>query len=282
MTMTLHADLDDDNRAHLAALPLAEKAALTRDLLAQAVSEFGPRLAVCWTGGKDSTLLLWLLRQACREHGLPLPPCVFIEEGDTFPEILDIVERLRQQMGLTLHTIANHNLLAGSPRIGQEIPLADLDEANRACLEEIGFTGPTLAFEPESTAGTHLTKTVPLRGYIAEHDLQAVLVALRWDEHPARARDQYLTRRQTPEHWRAQPILHFSERDVWDFTRGQGIPFCELYAQGYRSLGAQYNTRPVAPGVPAWEQDLENTTERQGRGQDKERVMEQLRSLGYM
>jgi phosphoadenosine phosphosulfate reductase len=29
-------------------------------------------------------------------------------------------------------------------------------------------------------------------------------------------------------------------------------------------------------------QDLENTPERVGRGQDKEQVMEQLRALGYM
>ena len=32
----------------------------------------------------------------------------------------------------------------------------------------------------------------------------------------------------------------------------------------------------------AWEQDLENTTERGGRGQGKEAVMEKLRDLGYM
>jgi phosphoadenosine phosphosulfate reductase len=34
--------------------------------------------------------------------------------------------------------------------------------------------------------------------------------------------------------------------------------------------------------IPAWEQDLENTPERAGRGKDKEAIMEQLRSLGYM
>jgi phosphoadenosine phosphosulfate reductase len=34
--------------------------------------------------------------------------------------------------------------------------------------------------------------------------------------------------------------------------------------------------------LPAWEQDLENTTERAGRGQEKEQIMKQLRNLGYM
>ena len=33
---------------------------------------------------------------------------------------------------------------------------------------------------------------------------------------------------------------------------------------------------------PAWLQDLEGTTERAGRAQDKEDLMERLRDLGYM
>jgi len=34
--------------------------------------------------------------------------------------------------------------------------------------------------------------------------------------------------------------------------------------------------------LPAWEQDLENTEERAGRKQDKEKIMERLRKPGYM
>ncbi|MFQ5838594.1 MAG: phosphoadenosine phosphosulfate reductase, partial [Thermoplasmata archaeon] len=32
---------------------------------------------------------------------------------------------------------------------------------------------------------------------------------------------------------------------------------------------------------PAWEQDLEASSERAGRAQDKEEIMERLRALGY-
>jgi len=34
--------------------------------------------------------------------------------------------------------------------------------------------------------------------------------------------------------------------------------------------------------IPAWGQDLENTVERAGRRQDKEKTMDRLRKLGYM
>jgi phosphoadenosine phosphosulfate reductase len=77
------------------------------------------------------------------------------------------------------------------------------------------------------------------------------------------------------------PILHFTEREVWDAIHQYGIPFCKLYAEGYRSLGARVTTR-AADEIPAWEQDLENTSERGGRRQDKEGLMKKLRELGYM
>jgi len=63
--------------------------------------------------------------------------------------------------------------------------------------------------------------------------------------------------------------LHFTERDVWDTNHAFNIPYNELYAKGYRSLGAKSTSKKFAD-IPAWEQDLENTGERDGRRQDKE------------
>jgi len=80
---------------------------------------------------------------------------------------------------------------------------------------------------------------------------------------------------------RLHPILHFKERDVWITIFKYDIPFNSLYKLGYRSLGARYSTNK-ASDIPAWMQDLEHTPERVGRGQDKEKVMDQLRALGYM
>lgn len=60
------------------------------------------------------------------------------------------------------------------------------------------------------------------------------------------------------------------------------IPYCVLYERGYRSLGAKTTSQISIEGVPAWEQDLENTEERAGRRQDKEKAMKRMRELGYI
>jgi phosphoadenosine phosphosulfate reductase len=114
-----------------------------------------------------------------------------------------------------------------------------------------------------------------------EKNIKALSTAIRWDEQEARIKETYFSERNDPKHTRIHPILHFKERDIWDNIHQQKMPFCSLYYQGYRSLGAKGSTTKLFD-IPAWEQDLENTPERAGRGQDKEQIMEQLRSLGYM
>lgn len=140
-------------------------------------------------------------------------------------------------------------------------------------------------FEAESYVGNHLMKTVVFNTYLEDNDVKGIFQGLRWDEQPARKNDEYVEEVTSsdlvPAHTRFRPILHFTERDIWDTTLHFNIPFCPLYKQGYRSLGAK-TTSVKTTDIPAWEQDLEHTEERSGRRQDKEKTMDRLRKLGYM
>ena len=131
----------------------------------------------------------------------------------------------------------------------------------------------------------NLMKTAALNQFLEERGIGAFFEGIRWDEQEARSKETYFSPREgtptSPAHDRISPILHFTERDVWAAIHTYDIPYCGLYEQGYRSLGARVTTTP-ADTVPAWEQDLENTPERGGRRQDKEGLMKRLRELGYM
>ncbi len=128
-------------------------------------------------------------------------------------------------------------------------------------------------------------KSVALNTYLEANKVTAIVQGLRWDEQPVRSDDPYFEKVEAahlqPAQLRIRPILHIDERALWDIYTHWQIPFVSLYAQGYRSLGVKTTTKKTSD-LPAWEQDLENTVERAGRRQDKEKAMARLRQLGYM
>ena len=243
------------------------------------------RLAIAWTGGKDSTLLLYVIRQVCQQDGRDIPTCFCIDEGDMFPEIREFLTRCSEEWNLELHYAHNADVSAAAGELGAMVRVADLNARNQREIERLGYDEEEFPYEPESYVGNHLMKTVALNAYLRDNNIEAFFEGIRWDEAEARSEQAFFSPRPgteySPEHDRVSPILHFTERDVWDTTHRFDIPFCKLYAEGYRSLGARVTTA-AADEIPAWQQDLENTAERGGRRQDKESLMKKLRELGYM
>ena len=260
----------------------------SKEIFEQAYDRFDAKdMRLIWSGGKDSTLVLWICRQFCQENNLPIPRAFTIDEGDAFEEIDDFLKKYSKQWNVELDWGRNEDVLkAAGHKLNAEVKVADLNERNKAEIKRIGFELDKFPFEAESYVGNHLMKTVVFNTYLEDNNVKAVFQGLRWDEQAARKKDEYFedveAAELTPAQTRYRPILHFTERDIWDTTLHFKIPYCPLYEQGYRSLGAKTTSNIAAEGIPAWEQDLENTVERAGRRQDKETQMERLRKLGYM
>lgn len=266
---------------------LEKKIGDSKKVIRDAFERFDTKtVAAAWTGGKDSTLVLWLIKQVCDEDGLPLPRCFCIDEGDMFDEVREFLDRIGTEWNVTLDVIHNDDVSAAAGgKLGAIVKVKDLGERNRREIERLGYEEEEFSYEPESFVGNHLMKTVTLNMYLEEKKLQGFFEGIRWDEQESRADEKYFSPRPAtaynPEHIRIFPILHFLERDVWETHFAFDIPVCSLYEKGYRSLGARVTTTKHSE-IPAWEQDLENTYERGGRRQDKEHLMKRLRELGYM
>ncbi|MEW6003370.1 MAG: phosphoadenosine phosphosulfate reductase family protein [Nitrospirota bacterium] len=273
--------MTEKGKKEMSSRGLEEKINFSKNIIREAIERFNDRLVIAWTGGKDSTTMLWLYKTTCAESGKPLPRCLFINEGDVFPEILEHVDAVKKMWEVQIIELKNDDVLNKIKQIGDIVKVDDLNERNKRELEHIGFKEKEFAFEPESFEGNHLMKTVPMKLFIEDNRIEAVSTAIRWDEQEARKEEVYLSERNNPPHTRVQPLLHFRERDIWNTIHKYKIPCCSLYELGYRSLGARCSTHKNSD-IPAWKQDLENTPERVGRGQHKEKIMEQLRSLGYM
>jgi phosphoadenosine phosphosulfate reductase len=262
----------------LMSLPLEDKIRKSREVISDAFDKFD-RTAIAFTGGKDSTLMLWIIRNVCQEKHIEVPELMFINEGYVFEEVKSFVEKIAEQWNLRLCEVKNNDVLKQVSKVGDPVYVDRLNEENRQELAKLGFKEKYFPFEPESYVGNHLMKTVAMKKYIKERGVQALFTGIRWDEQEARRDETYFSPRE--DHIRVHPILHFRERDVWKAIKKFNIPTPVLYAQGYRSLGAKGSTTKTSD-KPAWEQDLESTPERAGRRQDKENIMKRLRELGYM
>ncbi len=271
--------------------------------------------AVMWTGGKDSTLVLYVLMEVAVDLDRPVPPAVFIDHFQHFPEIEAFIDSWATEWDLEVIHARNEDVgrLADEP--GDEIRVADLNERNQyEVRQKLEYEEDTFPFLLDTYVGNHLLKTVPLNDAIEEHGFDAVVSGVRWDEQEARADETFFSPRHDvekyPTHDRVHPIVQFDERAVWDATwrylvpdtvpefpddgyipededdlpaglAAADIPISPKYWEGFRSLGSEVSTTK-SQDVPAWHQDLEDTVEREGRAQDKEDLMGRLRDLGYM
>jgi len=261
---------------------LQQKVDQARLVLEEMLETYPPeKIMIAWSAGKDSTLALYLLLELCRERGLRPPRVLDIDQKDALPELEVFRDRLVHDWRLDLVIVRNNDFLDQVVQIGDQVQVADLSPINQAALSALEFKEPQLRWVPDSPACNMLLKTLPILNALRDQQVQALITGIRWDEHVARSQETYFSPRNDPPHVRVHPILHLTERDIWDVTFGLGIPHCSLYQQGYRSLSTRSASKPSA-AMPAWEQDLENSDERQGRNPEKEKMMEQLRALGYM
>ena len=219
---------------------LEHKIAASLDLLRQLASAHAPgRVAVAWSGGKDSTVALALWRQALDQvHPGTRPVALSLDTGLKFPETLAFRDSLARDWGVDLHI--------AFPDFSAPLP------------------GPA-----DKAACCVARKVEPLRAGIARLGLAVLISGLRGDEHASRAGRPALEPRTGPDHIQANPLLAWTELDVWAYTLDRGLPHCPLYDAGYASLGcAPCTLRP-------------DQGERSGRHPDKEALLEQLHSLGY-
>ncbi len=275
--------------------------------------------AVMWTGGKDSTLTLYFIKEVAEKYGYDTPPAVFIDHYQHFDAIHDFVDKWADEWDLEVIYASNEDVGAyvddQGLEPGDDIPVDALSEHNQHHVHNIlEYEEETFPFLLDTYVGNHLLKTVALNDALESNDIDGVISGVRWDEQEARADETFFSPRHDPDiyppHDRIQPILQFDERSVWDAFWGyvvpetvegypeegyvpqsnddlpngltqDDIPVSPKYFAGFRSLGSEVSTDKAAED-PAWLQDIENTTERAGRAQDKEDLMERLRDLGYM
>ncbi len=280
-------------------------------ILREAYREF-KNLAMLWSIGKDSTVLLWLARKAFFGH-VPLP-LVHIDTSFKIPEMIAYRDRLAKEWKLNMVYGQNKEALQSK----RTFPDGALERI--ACCKTLKTEAlkHTLAGDWPRYRLNHQTHQYELDKNTEPYT--GVIVGVRADEEGSRSKERYFSPRdrnsdwdvgdQPPELWnqfktdfargthlRIHPLLDWTELNIWEYIHREYIPVVNLYfdqgdGKRYRSLGCHPCTFPVestAKNVAAIIEELQsgkfaNIPERSGRAQDKEGGggLEVLRVEGYM
>ncbi|MEN0074555.1 MAG: sulfate adenylyltransferase subunit CysD [Paracraurococcus sp.] len=173
--------------------------------------------------GKDSSVLLHLMRKAAAPARLPMP-LLHVDTGWKFREMIEFRDRTARELELDL-------LLHTNP------------DGVRRGINPV---------DSGSALHTQVMKTEALREALDAHGFDAALGGARRDEEKSRAKERIFSHRspghawdprnQRPELWslfntrlqegetmRVFPLSNWTEFDVWDYILAERIPVVPLY-----------------------------------------------------
>jgi sulfate adenylyltransferase subunit 2 len=213
--------------------------------------------------GKDSSVLLHLARKAFYPAALPFP-LLHVDTGYKFPEMIEFRDRQAQAAGARLIVHRNDAAVADA--------LHPLKHGIARCCGQL--------------------KTAALLQALTQGGFDAAIGGARRDEERSRAKERVFSFRdefgqwdpkgQRPELWslynarihegesmRIFPLSNWTEADVWQYIRDEGIPIVPLYFARVRQM-----VRRGAQLIPA------DDAAHLKRGEIAEPVMCRYRTLG--
>jgi len=270
------------------------------------------RLSVLWSIGKDSTVLLWLIRKAFYGH-VPFT-LIHVDTSYKIPEMIEYRDNLVKELSLQIIVAQNKTALETK----QTFPDGTKDRISCCKLLKTQPLNEVLVGKGYRISFNHETQSY--EPYTDPRPFDGAIIGLRADEEGSRSKERYFSPRNTnsnwdiadqpPEFWnqyntefapgthvRVHPLLDWTELNIWEYIHRESIPTVSLYydqgeGRRYRSLGCYPCTLPVnskAKNPLDIIMELDSgqfscVPERAGRAQDKEGNggLETLRREGYM
>ena len=213
---------------------MEDKVAHAKKLIKEAVRNY-PRVAVACSFGKDSMVTVHLAREVDPNIKI-FSVMTQYKPGETF----DYLKKMNKGMnlGTTVYMVAD-----SVPEALQdgafEVILLPAEEFNLKASQVKSQTGKEL-YEVDPDECCRLLKVEPTK--VAVSDLDAWITGLRSTE--GRTRVDYQEVEEKGGLIKINPILTFTEVDIWKYMSTRGIEPHPWYGKGYRSLGCAPCSNP--------------------------------------
>jgi len=202
-----------------------QKTLTGEDLLTKRISEtienikyihnrFDGAVCVGWSGGKDSTVVLDL---CVRLYGNDIP-VVFCDTRIEFPETYEFIEKMRK-----FYNLKNFHVT----------------KPVRSFFEDLNARKGGLWSMAKWRPCCNNLKKIPLLNWMEEHGIKISISGTRKEESVKRRTYSLISEVSMGKRkiLFGNPILDWSEEDVWNYHRRYNLPYNRIYDMGYDRCG---------------------------------------------
>lgn len=192
------------------------------DVLRWFLTEFDGKVAFSTSLGAEDQVI------ACMIASIDTSADIFtLDTGRLFPESYDLIDLTAKKYGLNIRVM---------------FPQADKVE------QMVNSSGINLFYESIENRKQccHIRKIEPLKR--AFMGLDAWICGLRHEQSITRKDIQLVEWDEANGLIKVNPLIEWSEKQVWDYIQANHIPYNKLHDQGFPSIGCQPCTRAILPG----------------------------------
>ncbi len=150
-----------------------------------------------------------------------------LDTGRLFPETYSLIERTNMTYGIKI-----------------QLFFPDYKQVEKMVAEH----GVNLFYEnvEKRRLCCHIRKLEPLKR--AFDGLKVWICGLRHEQSVTRTDIRMVEWDEPHRLLKLNPLINWTEKQVWDYIHGHGVPYNKLHDQGFPSIGCQPCTRAVKPG----------------------------------
>lgn len=196
--------------------------ATAEETLAFFAKEFGNKISFSSSLGAEDQVITHMLAEIS-----PQTAVFTLDTGRIFPETYDLMEKTQKKYGKHIEVFFPdyHRVEEMVKEKGINLFYRSVENRKLCC---------------------HIRKVEPLKR--AFKDLDAWICGLRRDQSITRFNNKRVEWDDQNGLMKINPLIDWSEDEVWDYIRKHDIPYNELHDKGFPSIGCQPCTRAILPG----------------------------------
>ncbi|MFD1676585.1 phosphoadenylyl-sulfate reductase [Alicyclobacillus fodiniaquatilis] len=187
-------------------------------ILAKAV-DLIPNLTFACSFGAEDMVILDMLMKVKEDVNV-----FYLDTDVLFPETYALIDQ-----------VMNRYEIPNLTRVRPKLTLAAQAKKHGAAL-----------WAKDPTACCNIRKVEPLIRHLKQYD--GWITGIRRDQAATRAHAQAFELDKKFNLVKVNPLILWTEKDVWNYIRDHNVPYNPLHDQGYPSIGCTHCTRPVRPG----------------------------------